>query len=206
MSTIFPADYKVEARFIFLSDAFTRNLVGPQVRIKERRRLEAMTSLHMVTSGAMYTAWESGKPAQSHEHILATTGMDARELFSPDGNAVVWNAEQKIAVSSFYNTQHFATPLIEIPIDKVTQNEAREYSMFRDQYMGLWRQFFDPIGVRLSLAKDQVKTEIYILPLVRNTQYNELRRIAGNGTIKLDASFFGDKALVQYLMHLAPDI
>ncbi len=206
MRTVFRADDKAEDGFIFLSDAFIRNLVGPQVRIKERRRLEAMTSLHMVTSGAMYTAWETGKPAQSHDHILATTGMDPRELFSPDGNAVVWNAEQKIAVSSFFNTQHFATPLVEIPIDKVTQNEAREYSMFRDQYMGLWRQFFDPIGIRLSLAKDQVKTEIYILPLVRTPQYNELRRVAGNGTIKLDSSFFSDKALVQYLMHLSPDL
>jgi hypothetical protein len=154
----------------------------------------------------MVTAWETGKLPQGHDHILAVTGMNPGELFAPDGNAIFWDNEQKLAASSVYNTQHFATPLIEIPIDNVTQTEAREYEQFRLQYLGLWRQFFDPIGIRLSLKPNQVKTEIYILPLVRTTQYNELRRVAGNGTVKVDPSVFGDKTLLQYLMHISPDI
>jgi hypothetical protein len=206
MRTVFRLDDPNEDGFIFLSDAFIRNLVGPAVRIKERRRLEALTSVHMVTSGAMYTAWETGKLPQNYDHIMQTTGLQAQELFMPDGNAVMWDSEKKLAASSVYNTQHFATPLIEIPIDNVTRSEAQEYDMFRAQYMGLWRQFFDPIGMRISLKKKQVKTEIYILPLVRTTQYNELRRFAGNGTVKIDSSMFSDKTLVKYLMHISPDV
>ena len=204
MRTIFRLDDPSEDGFVFLSDAFIRNLVGPAVRIKERRRLEAMTSLHMLTNGAMYTAWETGKMPDNYDAIIAATGLQPQELFMPDGNAIVWDSTRKVAVSSVYNTQHFATPLIEIPIDNVTPSEQREYQMFRDQYMGLWRQFFDPIGIRLSMKKDQVKTEIYILPLVRTTQYNELRRIAGNGTVKIDSSMFSDKTLVKYLLHISP--
>ena len=206
MRTIFRLDDPDEDGFVFLSDAFIRNLVGPAVRIKERRRLEALTSMSMVTNGAMFTAWETGKLPQNHQHILAVTGMQPQELFSPDGNAIFWNTEAKVAVSNVYNTLHFATPLIEIPIDNLTPSEARDYEMFRAQYMGLWRQFFDPIGVRLSLKKEQVRAEIYILPLVKTTQYNELRRIAGDGTLKLDASFFSDKTLLQYLMHVSPNV
>jgi hypothetical protein len=206
MRTVFRLDDPNEDGFIFLSDAFIRNLVGPAVRIKERRRLEALTSLHMVTNGAMYTSWETGKLPQNYEHIIQTTGLQAQELFMPDGNAIIWDSEKKLGVSSVYNTQHFATPLIEIPIDNVTRSEAQEYNMFRAQYMGLWRQFFDPIGMRISLKKEQVKTEIYILPLVRTTQYNELRRFAGNGTVKVDSSMFSDKTLVKYLMHISPDL
>jgi hypothetical protein len=56
------------------------------------------------------------------------------------------------------------------------------------------------------MKKDQVKSEIYILPLVRTTQYNELRRIAGGGTVKIDSSMFSDKTLLKYLMHISPDI
>ncbi|MBI1830602.1 MAG: hypothetical protein HYR84_04025 [Planctomycetes bacterium] len=204
MRTIFRADDAAEDGFVFLSDAFIRNLVGPAVRIKERRRLEALTSLQMVAQGAMYTAWQTGKLPQNYQHILEVTGMQAQELFMPDGDAVAWDTEKKIAHSSVYNTVHFATPLIEIPIDNVTRQEAQEYGWFRDQYMGLWRNFFDPIGIRLSMSKEQVKTEIYILPLVRTTQYNELRRIAGNGTVKIDASMFSDKTLFKYLMHISP--
>jgi hypothetical protein len=205
MRTVFRADDPGEDGFVFLSDAFIRNLVGPQVRIKERRRLEAMCSMHMLTNGAMYTAWETGKMPQNYDTIIQVTGMQPHELFMPDGNAIVWDSERKVAVSSTYNTQHFATPLIEIPIDNVTPTEQREYQMFRDQYMGLWRQFFDPIGIRLSMRKDQIKSEIYILPLVRTTQYNELRRVAGGGTIKIDPSIFSDKTLVKYLMHISPE-
>ena len=58
--------------------------------------------------------------------------------------------------------------------------------------------------MRISLTKEQIKTETYILPLVRTTQYNELRRIAGDGTVKIDPSIFSDKTLVQYLMHFSP--
>ncbi|MBI3821748.1 MAG: hypothetical protein HY289_03605 [Planctomycetes bacterium] len=203
MRTVFRADDPEEDGFIFLSDAFIRNLVGPAVRIKERRRLEALTSLHMVTNGAMFTAWQTGKAPQNYQHILEVTGMTAQELFMPDGTAVAWDADKKIAHSAVYNTQHFTTPLIEIPIDNVTRQEAQEYGWFRDQYMGLWRQFFDPIGIRFSVKKEQIKTEIYILPLVRTTQYNELRRIAGSGTVKIDPAMFSDKTLVKYLMHIS---
>ena len=72
------------------------------------------------------------------------------------------------------------------------------------QYMGLWRQYLDPIGMRLSLKKEQIQVEVYILPLVATSQYNELRRITGEGTIKIDPSKFSNKTLVQYLMHVSP--
>jgi hypothetical protein len=206
MRTVFRADDKEEDGFVFLSDAFIRNLVGPSLRIKERRRLETLTSMSMVTHGAMYTAWMTGKPAQGLDHILQATGMNPNELFTLDGNAVTWDEKEKVAISSFYNTMHFATPLIEIPIDNVTRTEAIEYDNFRLQYLGLWRNFFDPIGIRLGMNKQQVKTEIYILPLVNTSEYNQIRRVTGNGTIKLDQSMFSDKALVKYLMHLSPDL
>lgn len=206
MRTVFRADDASEDGFVFLSDAFIRNLVGPSVRIKERRRLEALTSLHMLHHGAMFAAWENGKVPQSLQQLLAATGMNPNDLFTPDGNAITWDETRKTAISNFYNTLHFATPLIEIPCTHVTPTEAREYEMFRAQYMGLWRQFFDPIGIRLSMKKDQVAMETYILPLVRTTQYNELRRIAGDGTVKIDSSMFSDKTLFKYLMHLSPQI
>jgi len=206
MRTVFRLDDPEEDGFVFLSDAFIRNLVGPVVRIKERRRLEALTSMHMLTNGAMFTAWQTGKLPENQQQILSATGLEPQELLSPDGTVVNWNGAQNVAVSSVYNTLHFATPLIEMPIDRVTQSEAREYEMFRAQYLGLWRQFFDPIGIRLSLKNDQAKMEVYILPLVNTSQYNELRRMTGDGTIKIDASMFSDKTLVQYLMHASPQL
>src|SRR5206468_6390279 len=48
MRTVFRLEDKQEDGFAFLSDAFIRQLVGPAGKIKEKRRLEALTSLSMV--------------------------------------------------------------------------------------------------------------------------------------------------------------
>ena len=204
MRTVFRLGDAAEDGFVFLSDAFIRNLVGPALRIKERRRLEALTSLQMVTQGALFTAWQTGKLPLAHQHLLETTGLKQDELFTPDGNGAFWDPHKKIAVSTNFNTLHFATPLIEVPIDLVTPREEQEYNAFRLEYLGLWRNYFDPIGMRLSLKGDQVRWETYILPLVRDSRYNELRQWAGGGSIKFDPAVFGDKTFVQLLMNLGP--
>src|SRR5262249_49745845 len=102
-----------------------------------------------------------------------------------------------------YNTIHFATPLIELPIDKVTATESGEYERFRLEYLGLWRQFFDPIGMRVALRDGQVKLETYILPLIENTAYNRLRQVTGEKSIPFDPSSLSDKTLLQYMLRLS---
>lgn len=205
MRTIFRLDEERENGFAFLSDPFIRNLVGPASKIKEKRRLEAITSLYMETHGAMFTAWETGKFPDDRRRLLACSTLKAEELFVPEGKEVTWDQRHQVAVSDVYNTIHFATPLIELPIDKVTPTEEREYLRFRGEYLGLWRQYFDPIGMRFALDDKQVRVDTYILPLIQNSQYNELRRRTGNGTTKLDPAGFSPRTLLQFVTHIAPD-
>ncbi len=206
MRTTFCADDADEDGFAFLSDAFIRNLVGPASKIKERRRLEALVSLHMLTHGAMYTAWESGKDPISGATLMQVSGLKREELPMPDGKPAFWDTERLAAVSEAYNTIHFATPLIELPIDKVTPTEAGEYERFRLEYLGLWRQFFDPIGMRLSMKEGKVRLDTYILPLIENTRYNELRRITGQKTVRFDPASLSSKTLMHYVMRLNSNV
>jgi hypothetical protein len=202
MRTIFRHDDADEDGFAFLSDAFIRNLVGPASKIKERRRLEALVSLNMVTHGAMYTSWESGKDPISGANLMQTAGLKREELPMPEGKPAFWDTENLAAVSDVYNTIHFATPLVEVPIDDVTRTEAAEYERFRLEYLGLWRQFFDPIGMRLSMKDGKVKLDTYILPLIENTRYNELRRVTGQKTVRIDPGSLSSKTLMQYVVRL----
>ncbi|MCI0641060.1 MAG: hypothetical protein L0Y70_18450, partial [Gemmataceae bacterium] len=100
-------------------------------------------------------------------------------------------------------------PLVErrglglLPIDKITKWEESAYREFREEYMRLWRQFFDPVGMRFSLGKERVRAEVYILPLINNTQYRELRLMTGGGPLQFDPATISPKALVQYTMHMA---
>jgi hypothetical protein len=204
MRTVFRADEKGEDGFAFLSDPFIRNMVGPAMKIKQRRRFEAIASLHMLTHGAMLAQWESGKPARTVKDILDRTSLAAWELPVPDGSPATWDAGRGLAVSDAYGTIHFSTPLVEIPIDKVTATEAEEYERYRLEYLGLWRQYFDPMGFRVKMSGGEVKVDTYILPLVENSAYNALRRLTGGREMKLAPATLS-KTLFQYATRLSPD-
>jgi hypothetical protein len=187
MRTVFPSGDRGEDGFVFLSDAFIRQLVGPASRIKEKRRLEALTSLSMLTNAALFGAWETGKLPADHAAALAAAGLRPEDVAVPEGKGALWDSGQQLAVSDVYNTIHFATPLIELPIGRVTPAEAEEYGRFREEYSKLWRAYFDPIGLRLSLNARRVKVAVHILPLVGSDSYRALRQVAGAGRFHVEA-------------------
>jgi hypothetical protein len=206
MRTVFRSDDREEDGFLFLSDAFIRQLVGPASKIKEKRRLEALTSLYMVTHGAMFNAWETGKLPESYKSVLSGANLKAEEVPMPEGKPAAWDAARQAAFSETYNTIHFATPLVELPMDKASQAEVEQYNRFRLEYLGLWRQYFDPIGMRFSLGESTVKVETYILPLIQNSGYDMLRRVTGGGTFALDTGNASPDTIFQFLMHLSPNV
>src|SRR5262249_26571663 len=130
------------------------------------------------------------------------SGLKPGEIRAPEGERLGWDATRGEAVSDAYGRLRFATPLIELPIDKVTHDEAAEYEVFRNEYMRLWRQFFDPVGFRLASGEGRTRVEAFILPLVRNEQYDELRRLTGNGVTTLDLGSIPTSALFQFTMRL----
>jgi hypothetical protein len=205
MRTTFRRDDPEEDGFLFLSDPFIRQFVGPASKIKEKRRLEALTSLAMVTNGVLFSAWESGPLTADQRAHLTASGLKPDEVYTPGGRDVAWDASQHAAVSDVYNTLAFATPLIELPIERVTAMEAESYGRFRAQYLGLWRQYFDPVGMRFALRDGRVRLETYILPLVQSSAYNALRQEVGDGTTTLDPTRIPPQCVVQFLTHLNPN-
>ena len=165
LRTIFPANDAAEDGLVYLSDAFLRQLTGPVSRIKEKRRIEALTSLYMMTNAALFCAWETGKLPANQETALTGAGLRAEDVAVPEGKGVRWDNGRQIAVSDVYNTLQFATPLIELPIDKVTPAEEKAYNDFREEYSKLWRTYYDPIGLRFNFDAKRVQVETHILPL-----------------------------------------
>lgn len=204
MRTIFPLADDKEDGFVFLSDSFIRQLTSPAGRIKEKRRLEALTSLYMVTNAALFCAWETGELPADLKTALAGAGLRLEDVAVPEvpspqtpssdadkkgqsGRRLRWDSKVRVAVSDAYNTIHFATPLIELLIDKITPAEAQEYARFREEYTKLWRTYFDPIGLRLSLDAQRVRVETHILPLAGSVQYRALRNTTGLGAFKFES-------------------
>ncbi len=202
LRTVFPPGEEAEDGLVYLSDAFLRQLTGPASRIKERRRVEALTSLYMVTNAALFCAWESGKLPLTHEAALAAAGLLPEDVAVPEGKGVRWDADRKLAVSDVYNTLHFATPLIELPIDRVTPAEAKAYGEFREEYEKLWRTYYDPIGLRFSFDDRRVRVETHILPLAASEQYRALRELSGQGKFRFEPR---REAVVDFQLSLLGD-
>jgi hypothetical protein len=204
MRTVFRKNSKDEDGFAFLSDAFIRRLVGPASKTKEKRRLEALTSLHLMTDAALLVAWEKGRLPADRDSVLAASGLKEAEIAVPEGGVIAWDGKRREAYSDAYNTIAFTTPLIEMSLDNVTPREAADYKNFRTEYLNLWRRYFDPVGMRFSLRDSRVRVETYILPLIDGNGYAGLRSATGEGTTQLDAVSLSPKTLMQWTHHVGP--
>lgn len=185
--------------FAFLSDAFIRRLLSPASKIKEQRRLQALASLTLANHAALFHAWETGRLPVSQKELLAQSALDSAALSDPEGEAVSWNAAQQVAVSKRYGTRNFLTPLVELPIDRVTVEEEKEYRNFVSEYQRLWQRYLDPAGLRLATRGRELRVETHILPVVRTPGYEFLRPITGGQTTTFDLSRLPTRTLVQLL-------
>jgi hypothetical protein len=198
MRTCFRADDPEEDGFGFLPDAFIRRLVGPVDRIKQLRRAEALAALHTVTNAALLAGWEQHIPSDADRGALIRKYLRDEDLEVPEGRPVAWDNERQLARSEVYNTLRFATPLNELPIDKVTPAEAREYERFRQDYLRLWTGFSDPVGLRFHQDGSKTRMEAYILPVIRSNDYQWLRELCGGGTAKLDPDKRAANTVLQF--------
>jgi hypothetical protein len=201
---LFPPGDRDEDGFAFLPEAFLRAVVGPASKIKEKRRREALTSLRLVSYGALFAAWEGGgRPADQGE-LLAAAALKPEDVATPDGTGAVWDVRRRVAVSDVYGTLRFATPLLELPIDKVTPGEASAYDRFRRDYLAQGLRYLDPVAVRLTLNDREVRVRMYLVPLVESSRYAELRHWTGSGTMPAGVPDLPATTLVGFGMHLSP--
>ncbi len=199
MRLIYRYTDKDEDGFAFLSDAFIRRLLSPASKIKEQRRLKALASLSLVHHAALFHAWETGRLPASQDELLTASALNRSVLLDPEGEEVKWDASRQQAVSKQYGTRSFLTPLVELPIDRVTMSEEIDYRNFARAYKNLWQRFLDPAGLRFTTRGRRLRVETHILPVVRTSGYDTLRRITGGKSITFDMSRISPSTVVQLL-------
>jgi hypothetical protein len=189
--TLLPRAAGEEDGFIYLSDPFIRHVVGPRLKLTERRRLISYNHLCMIGHAAQLYRTETGKPADSLA-TLAEAGccpaaFNKGELRCPFGGTYSLAADGLSGVCSRCGTARFLTPCGEINLDKVSKFEADEYQEFVKEYSEFWKTFFDPIALRIQVTPRRYKVETLILPLVDNSIYTELAKVFGGKPEPLDA-------------------
>jgi hypothetical protein len=188
--TLLPRGAAEEDGFIFLSDPFIRRLVGPQLKLSERRRVLVYNHLRMIGHAALMFRTEFGRAPISLEELAETKcapgvfGQGA--LAHPDGGTYSLSADGISGVCSKYGRIEALAPCLEHLVTEVTGEEAEEYKQFVDDYNRYWRTYFDPIAIRIQASPKQYRLETLVLPLVDNSVYTAMSQAFGGKPVGLD--------------------
>lgn len=183
---------KAESALVFLSDATIRRWCGPRWRIADARRTRARAVLAELQASQLEALVKHKvEQGQIHTDLPILGGGELR--LTRDG-----------IVSSVYGTLDFMTPVGEMPLDEVTQDEAQAYQAWRDGYQRNWSWGFDPIGLRIGLGKKKLAADLTIMPLILNSEYAEFAQISRGAKFAATA---GDphKSLAQFILALNRD-
>jgi hypothetical protein len=189
--TLMPRGAKEEDGFVYLSDPFIRRLMGPAVKLTERRRMLCYNHVRMLGHAMLLYRTEQGKPATSLEDLdkgKCLPGKFNEGLYAcPDGGKYSLMADGTTPVCSHHGHARFLTPCCERPVSRVTTEEADEYRAFLNEYNQYWRMYFDPIALRLQITPQRYRMETIVLPLIDNSIYTQLAASLGGEPEPLDA-------------------
>lgn len=157
--------------YAYLSDPFLRRLTGPAAKIGQYRRLQVRGNLEKLSAGALLYRLDHAAEVPDLP-TLAELGYVPTALAAGDYSL----GPDLVASSRACGSAGALATLGERPVTTVTAAEAQAYGQYRDAYSRFWRQFFDPIAIRLDESgPKEMELNVFILPLIDNTIYNSLR-------------------------------
>ncbi len=183
MRARYPYHKEKEDGFLFLGDALIAKVIAPRTKILSARRLQARADLQSLHYAALLHGWMEGSFPDSAQTMIQAGWIDAKELTHFDTTAITWDKTQG-ASSTAWGRPGAMIPLVDLDIDKVTQAEADAYKRFRDTYQSYWRGFIDPIAVQIKLNGDDLEVDARMLPLIDQSDYNDLQEMVGQQTMQ----------------------
>jgi hypothetical protein len=189
--TLMPQGAAEEDGFIYLSDPFIRRLVGPRLKLTERRRMLCHNHLAMIGHAALLYRTEHGESPASLEMLAQAKcspgAFGEGKLVCPDGGHYSLAADGRTGACSHHGQARSLTPCLETPLDEVSGEEAEQYKVFMEEYNQYWRTFFDPIAIRMQITPERYRLETIVLPLIDNSIYTGLASHLGGPPEPLDA-------------------
>lgn len=172
--------------FAFIGDRFVAEVVGPAQKVQQARRMQALAELSVPGHAALLYGWLNAR-APADTAALTDSGVLAKEeLAHADGTAIEF--VPGTPARSSYGSIEGLTPLIDLPpVDKVSEAERVAYDTFARGYQDYWRQFIDPIAVRLDVQDDTAIVDVRVLPLIEGTDYRDYEEVVGHQRIEVPA-------------------
>jgi len=181
-------DPGVHEGFVFFGDRFIAEVVGPRQKVLAARRQLALAELLTPGYAALLYGWLEGEAPTDTEALYTAGLLDRSELQHASGGAITF--EPGGIARSSWGSPSALTPLIDLPSPTmVTTSEQAGYQAFTRGYQEYWRQFMDPIAIRLDLEEEgdsaEAVVDVRVLPLISGTDYSEIEEIVGTERIEV---------------------
>ncbi|MFC1745002.1 hypothetical protein ACFL35_13500 [Candidatus Riflebacteria bacterium] len=154
---------ETEYGFIFLSDAFIRKILSPAYKVAEKRRLECLQNMSLLTFDRLFWLQRKNK--------FKVSGLSGL-VSCPEGGQ--YEAQAREVHCSFHRSFGRLKPVSEILPQKVSERESLGYKAFVKDYSNYFQRFFDPIGLAF-VTRPHFKGRLLIMPLIENGLYNGLK-------------------------------
>ncbi|MAT14668.1 MAG: hypothetical protein CMJ46_05285 [Planctomyces sp.] len=203
--TLLPLGAEDEDGLVYLSDPFIRNLVGPRLKLTERRRLLCYNHLKMIGHGALLYRTEYGRKAESLEELAKSECCPGQfgkgELVCPDGGEYRLSEDGLTGVCNHHGHAHALTPCAELELQTVTRAEAEAYQAFLNDYNLYWRTYFDPIVLKIQAQPERYRIETIVLPLIDNSIYTNLAAMLKGEPESLDRLPVPQRNILSLALH-----
>ncbi len=162
-----------ETALLVITDATIRRWCGPKWRIGQSRRFRAAAVM-------------ANLQAKNLDALVSNT-VKVREIepafWVPGANQFQLTARG--ISSDVYGDLCFLTPVSELQIEQVTEQEVGLYNRWRNDYQRNWSNFFDPIAVQFHLQPTKVEADVTVMPLIEDTEYRSILNLMRG--VKLEA-------------------
>jgi hypothetical protein len=186
--------------WLYLSDAFFRNITGPCYRIGMARRLQATADIELVQL-ARLAATAEGQPGETIEQLKAAALLPPEFGPLPDGSRVVLAGGE--VYDSLRGHRGALLPVSDTPMGKITRAEHSDYTKFAEFCREKWGRL-DPmiVGMKrtpVNSGRDRVVVDVLMSPL-GPLHYQTLRQWLGPADSQQLARVPGDMAAVELVL------
>lgn len=154
--------------FVYLSDPFFRRLLSPAVRTEMTRRIQALGEIEMVQFARVAASSEQRKLRTVAQLIDSDFLPESFLHRSDESHAQVVNGE---TVDTLRGAAGVFVPVVDIPIERLTESEHSAYEAFKSEYRLMWTRM-DPVTIGITRQKyskkhDKLVFQFHITPYVR---------------------------------------
>ncbi len=187
--------------WLYLSEAFFRNITGPRYRVEMARRLQAAADIELVELARLAAAAE-GLRYKSIEQLISAGLLPPEFGPLPDGSrTVVVDGE---VYDSLRGRRGSFLPIGDVAVGAVTSAEVSDYSKFVEFYREKWGGRMDPIVAalkrkRLDGRREHVTADVLMSPFAPQ-HFTLLKQWLGPADRRRLASIPGDMASLELAM------